>query len=336
MKKQSNIFAQKKTQKKTEKPWKVLVVDDEEDVHTITQTVLSNFCFQNKKLQFFHAYSAKEAIEIMKKDNSIALILLDVVMEEDDSGLKVVQYIREVLQNHLVRIILRTGQPGSAPQEEVIVNYDINDYKEKTELTSQKLFTTLVTALRCYQTLESLQRGKEGLLLIIESSAELFKLHSLVKLTSGILTQMIPVLNVYNDSMYVQVNGFTAKKERENFEILAGTGQFDIAKLKEQPPIPQDVKNMLKRSMQKQSSVYEEDAFVGYVSLRTGIQHFIYLKPNRSITDADKELLELFLKNIAIAFENIYFDQEIIEVKEKLLGICEEFSDNFKQLKEKI
>ncbi len=335
MKKQSNMFAQKKTQVNTEKPWKVLIVDDEEDVHTITQTVLSNFCFQNKKLQFFHAYSAKESIEIMQKESGIALVLLDVVMEEDDSGLKVVRHIREELQNHLVRIILRTGQPGSAPQEQVIVDYDINDYKEKTELTSKKLFTTLVTALRCYQTLESLQRGKEGLLLIIESSAELFKIHSLQKLTSGILTQMIPVLNVHNDSMYIQVNGFTAKKEKENFEILAGTGQFDISKLKVQPQIPQEVIHMLKRSMQEQKSVYVENAFVGYVSLQTGIKHFIYLKLNKTITDADKELLELFLKNIAIAFENIYFDQEILEVKEKLVNICQEFTDKFEQVTKK-
>ncbi len=335
MKKQSNLFAQKKTQKETQKPWKILIADDEEDVHTITQTVLSNFCFQNKKLQFFHAYSAKESIEIMKQEDGIALVLLDVVMEEDNSGLKVVQHIREELKNHLVRIILRTGQPGSAPQEQVIVDYDINDYKEKTELTSKKLFTALVTALRCYQTLESLQRGKEGLLLIIESSAELFKMHSLQKLTSGILTQMIPILNVHNDSMYIQVNGFTAKKEKGNFEILAGTGQFDISKLKAQPPIPQKVINMLNRSMQEQKSVYEEDTFVGYVSLQAGIKHFIYLKLNKSISDVDKELLELFLENIAIAFENIYFDQEILEVKEKLFGICQEFTDKFEQIRKK-
>lgn len=146
-KKKPVAFFAKKTEKiKNKKFWKMLIVDDEKDVHTITQTVLSNFCFQGKSIKFYNAYSAKETIEIMRQEDDMALVLLDVVMEEDDSGLKVAKAIREDIGNQIVRIVLRTGQPGSAPEEDVIVGYDINDYKEKTELTSKKLFTTVITA----------------------------------------------------------------------------------------------------------------------------------------------------------------------------------------------
>ncbi len=332
MKEQSSLFVKKDMKVSSGEVWKVLIVDDEEDVHTITQTVLSNFSFQNKKLKFLHAYSAKESIEIIKEEKNIALVLLDVVMEEDDSGLKVVKEIRETLQNHLIRIILRTGQPGSAPEEEVIVNYDINDYKEKTELTSKKLFTTLVTALRCYQTLVSLQHGKDGLLLVIDASAELFKIHSLQKFTSGILTQIIPILSLNNDSMYLQVNGFTAKKDDDSFVILAGTGQYDISVGTTKPKIPNDVTQMLVASMEKEQSVFKNNAFVGYVKLNSGIKHFIYVQSTQEIKENDKELIEVFLRNIAVAFENIYFDAQIIKEKDELVSICEDFTYKFHKI----
>nr|NJM02454.1 HAMP domain-containing histidine kinase [Desulfobacula sp.] len=61
-------------------------------------------------------------------------------------------------KNDKLRIILRTGQPGKAPEKKIILNYDINDYKEKTELTTQKLFTTITTALRSYTHLVELEK----------------------------------------------------------------------------------------------------------------------------------------------------------------------------------
>ncbi len=331
MKKQSSLFVKKTQRPHSHKCWKILIVDDEEDVHTITQTVLSNFSFQERKLEFFHAYNAQESIDIMKKESDIALVLLDVVMEKDDSGLQVVKEIREVLQNHLVRIILRTGQPGSAPEEEVIVEYDINDYKEKTELTSKKLFTTLVTALRSYQSLKSLQRGKDGLILIIESSAELFKIHSLQKFASGVLTQIMPILSFDNDAMYLQVHGFTAQKEQESFKVLAGTGIYDLAK-SPQPQIEPETLDILKESMESEKSIFKANAFVGYISLHRGIQHFIYMRLNGVLTQAGEELMELFLKNIAIAFENVYFNKDILDKKEEVIGLCKEFTYKFNEI----
>ena len=136
--------------------WKVLVVDDEPEVHSITKVALSEFIYDNRELTLLSAYSGQEAKAILEKEPNIALIYLDVVMETDDAGLKLVKYIREELRNIFVRIILRTGQPGQAPEREVIVNYDINDYKEKTDLTAQKLSTAIVAALRGYQALEDL------------------------------------------------------------------------------------------------------------------------------------------------------------------------------------
>ncbi|PCI29517.1 MAG: hypothetical protein COB67_03945 [SAR324 cluster bacterium] len=131
--------------------WKVILVDDEESVHQVTKIALSNFEFRGKRLQFFSAYTGIEAKQLIEKHPDTAVILLDVVMEEDNTGLELIKYIRNQLKNSRSRIILRTGQPGQAPEKKIVAEYDIHDYKTKTELTTQKLFTMMVTALRSYQ-----------------------------------------------------------------------------------------------------------------------------------------------------------------------------------------
>jgi signal transduction histidine kinase len=130
--------------------WKVMIVDDDVEIHHITELSLAEFSFEDQGLSFINAYSGQEAQRLIESQPDIALILLDVVMETDDAGLQTVKYIRETLGNPWVRIVLRTGQPGQAPEAQVIVDYDINDYKAKTELTRQKLVTTVVTALRTF------------------------------------------------------------------------------------------------------------------------------------------------------------------------------------------
>ncbi|MCF6247020.1 MAG: ATP-binding protein [Desulfobacula sp.] len=144
------------------KPFKLLIADDEKEVHVMTKLVLDDYQYQNSSLQFFSAYSGTEAKKLIADHPDAALILLDVVMESKDAGLEVAKFIREEQKNYKIRIILRTGQPGKAPEKDIILNYDINDYKEKTELTTQKLFTTITTALRSFIHLQDLDtKNKE-------------------------------------------------------------------------------------------------------------------------------------------------------------------------------
>ncbi len=143
--------------------WKVMIVDDEEEIHNVTQFALGDYSYQGKKLKFLHAYTGKEAIEMLQAVPDVALVLLDVVMETQDAGLHTVEKIRNELENHFIRIIMRTGQPGQAPEEEVILKYDINDYKNKTELTDKKLFTTITTSLRSYADIMEIESFRQNL-----------------------------------------------------------------------------------------------------------------------------------------------------------------------------
>lgn len=144
-------------------PWKMLVVDDVEDVHAVTKLALGNFTFEGRPLEILSAYSGAQAERMMEEHPDLAMMLLDVVMETEHAGLDVVRHVRDTLGNRLVRIILRTGQAGVVPERSVIVDYDINDYKEKTELTTDKLFACVISGLRGYRDLKSLDDHRRSL-----------------------------------------------------------------------------------------------------------------------------------------------------------------------------
>src|ERR1700759_1563433 len=120
------------------KTWKVAVIDDDPAVHEGTRFALYDYSLNGQGIELISANSAAEGRTLLRSTPNVGVILLDVVMETDDAGLALVEYIRKTLKNETVRIILRTGQPGQAPERRVIVQYDINDYKAKTELTADK------------------------------------------------------------------------------------------------------------------------------------------------------------------------------------------------------
>ena len=144
-------------------PWQILVVDDDRDVHITTEFALGSERFNGRGLQFQHAYTAAEAETLLAQPNDVAVILLDVVMESDDAGLRLVRVIRERLHLSVPRIILRTGHPGYAPERDVIRDYDIDDYRTKSELSRARLFTSVATALRAYDRLRQLQEANQRL-----------------------------------------------------------------------------------------------------------------------------------------------------------------------------
>jgi transcriptional regulator with GAF, ATPase, and Fis domain len=146
-----------------ESAWKVLIVDDEQEIHDVTTLALEGLTFSDRTLSFLSARSAREASAMLSEHPDLALVLLDVVMETDDAGLRLVRHIRNALGNSRVRVVLRTGQPGQAPETDVILDYDISDYRTKTELTLPRLFTTVVAALRSYQQLMEVEAQRNEL-----------------------------------------------------------------------------------------------------------------------------------------------------------------------------
>lgn len=152
---------------------RILIVDDEEDVHRITQIALRKFSYRGTEVELLKAFSAQEALTLLRAMPDISVVLLDVVMESDHAGLHACRSIREELENSFVRILLRTGQPGLAPEEKVVQEYDIDGYLPKSELSSTRLVTMIRTALKAFDELTGLEARRKSLESVHESVREL-------------------------------------------------------------------------------------------------------------------------------------------------------------------
>ncbi|HEY5521551.1 MAG TPA: DUF3369 domain-containing protein, partial [Desulfuromonadaceae bacterium] len=258
--------------------WKLLIVDDEEEIHTITRMAMQDFIFEGRGLAFISAYSGEEAKAILQDHPDTAIMLLDVVMESDHAGLEVARYVRETLCNSFVRIILRTGRPGQAPERKVISEYDINDYKEKTELTVQKLTTTIITALRSYRDLHIIDRNRRGLMKIINASAHLFEIQSLRQFANGVLAQLLSLLNLDESSLFLHDAGFSVSNHGKEFLILAATGRFELFINKSTTTVMSaEINDRLTQAISAQCSLFFPDAFVGYFPTGSGRTGILYL-----------------------------------------------------------
>lgn len=183
-------------------PWKVLVIDDDPSVHEITDVVMDRVSYRRRALTLLKAYSAAEGQQMLHQHPDVAVILLDVVMETDDAGLELARIIREEMDNQHVRIILRTGQPGQAPERRVIVQYDINDYKAKTELTSQKLFTATIAALRSYSDMMEVVAYQRGLEEVLDASAAVFAQDSLAAMAQVAMNRLAQMMDHKGDAFF--------------------------------------------------------------------------------------------------------------------------------------
>jgi len=192
--------------------WKILVVDDEKSVHDVTISALRNVVIEGKKLEVLSALSASEAKVLLDEHTDIAIALVDVIMETATAGLDLVDYIRKELKNDKIRLVIRTGQPDEVPEREIINQYDINDYKEKTELTVDKLYTIIRSSIKQYMQLIELANKYEDVYTQMTT-------HPLTKLPNR--QKLNEVLDSTGDKSLVLINidGFSVINETQGFDI---------------------------------------------------------------------------------------------------------------------
>lgn len=322
--------------------WKILIVDDEPEVHAVTKLALGDFEFQGKKLEFVSVHSGAEAKQAFHDHDDIAVVLLDVVMETDDAGLLVAKYIREEADNHFTRIILRTGQPGQAPEKEVIVNYDINDYKSKTELTAQKLFTVIIATLRSYRDIVAIEENRKGLEKIIEASANLFSIHSLEHFISGVIQQLASLIGGSKDAAYI-TSAIAGPRPIDNnksgqYFVFQGRGEYENSEGKVLEDVIDGEHLMSCQDALKQRKiVYAEDHVAAYCRSKTMHGSLVYLSGlPRQLTKVDQHLIEIFTQNVQIAFDNVLLNKDIEdtqrEIVERLSQAMEEHLNSGKHI----
>lgn len=292
--------------------WKVIIADDEPEVHTVTRLVLEDFRFNDRPLKFLSAFSGEETCQLIRENPDTALLLLDVVMESEHAGLKVVKYIRDTLKNNFVRIILRTGQPGQAPERAVISTYDINDYKDKTELTSDRLYTTIMASLRAYRDLQRIERNRKGLEQIVATSPKMMGYHSFRKLASEVLHQLTALVSIENGSGRKKSGAAFIALFHEKPVCLAAAGTFagHEFSILSAPMFSQQYDRII-IALEKGEQVFDDKAIAGFFQTANGSRHVIYLESYTTLESQDFELIRLFTATAAAAFENIQLNREI-------------------------
>ncbi|MGF1753124.1 DUF3369 domain-containing protein [Vibrio makurazakiensis] len=299
--------------------WKVLLIDDDEQMHQITKLALSNFHFQGKALDIISAYSGAEAKELLVQHNDIALALVDVVMEDEHAGLDVVKYIREELKNSKIRLVLRTGQAGQAPEDLVIQEYEIDDYKEKTELTTQKLKTLLYSMLRAYRDLTTIEVQKEGLSKVIKASANVQNTTTLKDYASSVLSQLTSLIQLDASAFYCLVRPRPDGEESRAL-TLAATGEY-VNSYSECRfnVLPEEVAERCQYVLNQQRSQSYPDAYVFHMTDDAGVDSLLYIKIISELSELDKQLLEIYMHNIGLTFENLNLLVDLRETSKELV-----------------
>tara|TARA_Y100001956_G_scaffold82568_1_gene104052 strand:+ start:178 stop:1227 length:1050 start_codon:yes stop_codon:yes gene_type:complete len=291
--------------------WEILVVDDEKDVHDVTNLVLGKNEFLGHRLNFTHAYSAQEAKEKFLNGPDFAVILLDVVMETRQAGLDLAKWIRNDFGDKHCRIILRTGQPGDAPEEKVILNYDINDYKTKTELTSTRLLTTIYSAIRSYSDIVTIENTRDGLKTIIESTSNILTTDTSDTWLKGILQQIVALLKL-NDAHTLH---FGASEINGDWTIVTSTDENKV-------PIGQELTQHIDASHLERFSGH---GLVELTSTKFALpievhnhRGVIIINCSKHVIDKRKELIELMVKNASIAYEKLYLLNDMLETQKEI------------------
>lgn len=298
-------------------PWCVLVVDDDAEVHAVTRLALSGFEFQGRPLELVPAYSAAQARDIFKSRDDIALALIDVVMETEHAGLDLVRYLRETCNNRMTRLVLRTGQAGQAPEDRVIREYEVDDYKEKTELTTQKLRTLLYSMLRSYRDLGVIEAQRRGLSHVLEACAKVQNAATLKVFSSTVLEQLTTLLHLGQSALYCMV---CPGEGHEQTRTLAATGEFHSYQADDSlQTLPCDVAERFRQVLEAKVSCHYDDAYVLYHSNERGGASLLYVTHLEPLSELDRQLLEIYMRNVAITFENINLLEDLQETSKELV-----------------
>ena len=282
--------------------WRVMIIDDDEDVHSTTTFALGNIDMQGRPLEFVHAYSASQARQLLATETDIAVILLDVVMEQDDAGLHLVRHIRETLQLADVRIILRTGQPGYAPEIDAIRDFDINDYKTKSELTRIKLYTTVTSAIRSYEQIRKIDDSRRGLNQIVHASTELMTLHGVQNFACGVLAQVNHLLGIAASGVLC-VQDCPADGCRE-LMVMAASGHY--AHHSHHAPLADArIRELMDQALAQRRNVYGSDFIMLYFAGKASRDFVAYFDVACPSGDINQRLLEVFCGNVAVGLDNV-------------------------------
>lgn len=312
------------TSTKPQKKWRILVVDDDNSVHQVTKLVLADAEIENRQLDIVSVYSMDEAKKKLLQDDDFCMAFVDVVMETDHAGLELVQWIREELKNQAIRLVLRTGQAGSAPEAKVIRDFDINDYKDKTDFTSKKMITTVYASIRAYRDIMIIQRSLDAFKKLIEATHALLKINQLKSFGSAALEHLLALMDVESSALYIARTEVDFDHQATSL-IIACTGKYVCeSDSLESSDIACDVKEKIQQVFINKKHYSDKHCFVGYYQASRNAASVLYIEFEDDNEHFKANLAELFATNVALILESLTKQKEMEKTQKELLFIVGE------------
>jgi len=292
-------------------PWTVLIVDDDPAVHATTRMVLRDLVVDGRPIRFLSAWSDAEARRVFAETPDIAVALVDVVMESEDAGLRLVRHIRETLGNRSVRIILRTGQPGQAPERDVALNHDINDYKSKTELTASRLVTSVLGGLRGYRDITAIERHRAGLERILDASRAVMGERATRDVIAAALDGLVRVVPEIKRVVIIE-----RPTDPDGQPLALGARGLGDDPLRDPPNAAREV---ALRALDEGRHVWtaERGALLFPARGDRG-DLLLVVGHDRPITDEERALVEVLCSHVAVALENARLHEDLSRLNREL------------------
>ncbi|MFC7003821.1 EAL domain-containing protein [Bowmanella sp. JS7-9] len=303
--------------------WTILSVEDNPAYQQSLNFALSDLRYRGKKLQVLNANSRTSAATMISQHPEICIILLDVVMEEDDSGLRLVNTIREVLGNKMVRIVLLTGQPGMAPRQNIMEDYDIDDYWVKSKLNKENLQTIVYSNIRTWLHLRMLDEAQRGLQLIIEASQQLDQCRELPVFSDHVLATLGGLIGAAEGGIICARQ--SEQDEYTTGKILAASGKFSKLKKQQLDAIEPELHAQFEQLWQAKQHIFEDNRSLLYFPSTefTGEAYLCMVCSEKPLTDQQIYMLQIFSENVQSNFKNIALFNRLSELAymDPLLGV---------------
>lgn len=302
--------------------WKILIVDDDNFIHRMIKEINQDIKFEGKSIEFCSAYTSEQAINILRENKDVALVLLDVFLEQQNRSLKLAEYIREEMKNVDTRIVLMTDKGSINLQEEIILNYDINGYENKSDLFSKKMNTVILSSLRSFKDINRIKSNRAAMEQVVESISKLYETNSIDEFLSSSLYHLSSVINQCKEKKSCSTNSFAALRQGETniFKLVSGKGKYaESINKKIRETVTESDLIKVNKIFNIGDHEFFDNCYISRYKSTAGNEAIIFIEIYGEIEHVDMELLDVFHKSISATFDNLCLSLEIEETQKEIL-----------------
>ncbi len=189
----------------------------------------------------------------------------------------------------------------------------------KTELTLQKLLTTVVSALRSFANIMELEMNRRGLECILEVEKDLYELHDMSSFANLLLIKVKELYGLSRDSFYVRVHYDDVRKKQMN--VIAATGVYEPYIGSELPEAEYNkLMHMFDEVGNTNGNYTNSDEFLSCYKSLNILENYIYFNDLNHLDEIESKLFKVLLSNLSVAVDNISLNEKLVHTQSELIN----------------